>query len=362
LEPAFVLFTANAMQGAAMKPIDPNKNAQRTALVIGATGGIGGEVAHALIAHGWRVRGLSRRPDDAKRQAAWVGPVEWIAGDAMDLADVTAAAAGAAVIFHGANPPMYKNWRGLAIPMLRNSMEAARRSGARIIFPGNVYNFGPDAWPVVSETSPQHPLARKGAVRVDMEQMLEAAAKDGVRALILRAGDFFGPRQPKSWLKDAMVKPGRALRSVTYPGEPDVGHSWAYLPDLAETVARLAEIEASLPAFETVNFAGYWFERGIEFAEAIRNIAGRPDAPIRRFPWALLYLGAPFVTFFREALEMRYLWRVPLRLDNSKLLALIGQEPRTPLDEALRQTLAALGCLPTPPEASGGQRKAAAAQ
>jgi len=36
----------------------------------------------------------------------------------------------------------------------------------------------------------------------------------------------------------------------------------------------------------------------------------------------------------------------PLRLDNRKLERLIGAEPHTPLDEAVRQSLAALGCLP----------------
>ena len=39
--------------------------------------------------------------------------------------------------------------------MLRNAIAAARLSGARLIFPGNVYNYGADAWPVVGETSPQ---------------------------------------------------------------------------------------------------------------------------------------------------------------------------------------------------------------
>ena len=34
----------------------------RTALVIGATGGVGSEVAKALIAHGWHVRALTRNP------------------------------------------------------------------------------------------------------------------------------------------------------------------------------------------------------------------------------------------------------------------------------------------------------------
>ena len=39
----------------------------QTALVIGATGGIGGEVAHALQTRGWRVRALHRDP------ASWWG-------------------------------------------------------------------------------------------------------------------------------------------------------------------------------------------------------------------------------------------------------------------------------------------------
>jgi len=335
-----------------MNPIDPPDGTQKIALVIGAAGGIGGEVAHALIAHGWRVRGLARQPGDARRRAAWVGPVEWIAGDAMNEADVAAAASGAAVIFHGANPPQYKNWRGLAIPMLRNAIAAAGANGARLIYPGSVYNFGPDAGSVIAEASPQHPLTSKGAVRVEMEAMLKAAANDGVRSLVLRAGDYFGPHQPNSWFRDAIVKPGAPLRSVTYPGDAEVGHAWAYLPDLAEAAARLAAIEASLPPFEALHFGGHWLPRGVEMAEAVRRVCGRADLPIRRFPWALIYAGAPFVTFFREVIEMRYLWRVPLRLDNAKLVSLIGTEPHTPLDAALRRTLTELGCLPGAPAAA----------
>jgi nucleoside-diphosphate-sugar epimerase len=230
--------------------------------------------------------------------------------------------------------------------MLRHAIAAARASGARLIFPGNVYNFGPDAGAVITEASPQNPITRKGRIRVEMEQMLEAAAGDGVRALVIRAGDFFGPRQPASWFKNGMVKPGQRLTSVTYPGVRDAGHAWAYLPDLGATVARLAAMEASLPAFERLNFGGHWLPRGVEIAEAVARAAGDANMPIRPLPWALLYAGAPFSTFMREALEMRYLWRVPLRLDNTKLRALIGEEPHTPLDQAVHETLAAFGCLP----------------
>jgi nucleoside-diphosphate-sugar epimerase len=142
-----------------------------------------------------------------------------------------------------------------------------------------------------------------------------------------------------------MVKPGRPLKSVVYPGQRNAGHAWAYLPDLAEAVALLADREASLPDFDSFHFAGHWFERGVEFAEAVRRVSQNPDLPIRGFPWIFIYLASPFVTFFREALEMRYLWRVPLRLDNSKLVALLGQEPHTLVDRALRTTLAELGCI-----------------
>lgn len=322
--------------------------AQRLALVVGVTGGVGGEVAKALIAHGWRVRTLARDPKVAERRASWVGNVEWTAGDAMNEADMVAAAKGTAVIFHGANPPGYRNWRGLAIPMLKNAIAAARASGARLIFPGNVYNFGPDAWPLLSETSPQHPQTRKGAVRVEMEAMLRDAARGGVRSLVVRAGDFFGAHQSASWIKDAMIKPGNPVRSVMYPGEPAVGHAWAYLPDLAETVARLAGMEQSLSPFEVVHFGGHWIEPGIEMAKAIGRVAGDSDVKIRPAPWMLFRLLSPFVVFLRELMEMRYLWRVPVRLDNTKLIALLGEEPHTQLDKALTAVLTALGCLPGP--------------
>ena len=49
------------------------------ALVLGATGGVGGETARALVAHGWHVRGLTRTPRSGDG-------IEWVVGDAMDAA------------------------------------------------------------------------------------------------------------------------------------------------------------------------------------------------------------------------------------------------------------------------------------
>src|SRR5258708_4426414 len=84
----------------------------RTALIIGATGGIGSETARALLAPGWRVRALHRNPSEVAERFAWLGPVEWIQGDAMNTKDVVTAADGASVVVHAANPPGYRNLEG----------------------------------------------------------------------------------------------------------------------------------------------------------------------------------------------------------------------------------------------------------
>lgn len=297
------------------------------ALVLGATGGIGHEAAQALRRHGWTVTALTRH------QMAEGGPIAWITGDAMITADVVRAAAGVDIIIHAANPPGYRNWRGLAIPMLQNAIAAAKASGARLIYPGSVYVYGPDAWPLAAEDAPQHPRTRKGAIRVEMEAMLAAESQRGLRYITLRAGDFFGPHAPRSWVAAVMLAGGKKLRAIRTPERPGVGHAWAYLPDLTETIALLAEREAELGPAETFHFGGHVL-KGRQMAEAVSRAMGGA-LPVRPFPWALVYAAAPFMTMMRELIEMRYLWRETILLDNARLLTFLGAEPHTPLDTAI---------------------------
>ncbi|MEO7497107.1 MAG: SDR family oxidoreductase [Massilia sp.] len=315
-------------------------NTTKTALVLGATGGIGGALARELVARGWRVRAMIRRPAAAPA----IDGVDWVGGDAMRREDVVAASAGAALIVHAVNPAGYRNWETLVLPMLESTIAAARASGARILLPGTIYNYGSGSAPVLRESSPQRPSSRKGAIRVRMEEMLREAAADGVRSLVVRAGDFFGPGAANNWFAQGMVTPGRALTALVYPGSPGVGHGWAYLPDLASTMARLVEQGERLGAFDVFHFRGHWDADGTAMTAAIERAAGRA-LTMRRLPWFVLRLLAPFKVLFREMLEMRYLWQEPFELDNAKLLRFLGSEPHTPLDQAVRLTLEGLGCL-----------------
>jgi nucleoside-diphosphate-sugar epimerase len=313
------------------------------ALVIGATGGIGGAVADRLLAGGWRVRALHRDPDTARRTSGRTG-LDWVKGDAMIEADVVAAAAGARLVVHGANPPGYKNWAGLQMPMLAASIAAAKAAGARLVFPGTVYNFGPDAFPNLTEASSQHPKTRKGAIRVQMEQALARGAEDGLRVLIVRCGDFFGPKPGNNWLSQGLLKPGKPIGAVSYPGPLSVPHCWAYLPDVAETMVRLAEDEANLAGFEVFHMQGQTLT-GEALVRALEAVAGR-KLPVSRLPWFAIRAMAAFNETFREMLEMRYLWETPVLLDNAKLAARLGAEPHTPIEEALKVALAGLNALP----------------
>lgn len=315
------------------------------ALVLGATGGIGGEIARQLRDAGWQVRALKRAlaRDEEQRDG-----FTWLRGDAMNREDVLRAARGCAVIVHAVSPPGYRRWAELVLPMLENTITAAIAQRATIVLPGTFYNYGPDNFPVIAEDAPQHPITRKGAIRVELERRLREATQQGARAIIVRAGDFFGPRPGSSWFSQGVVKPGRPVAVINLPGDRGVGHQWSYLPDVARTVVELLARRERLDPFVNFHMSGHWDADGTQLAAAIQRVLARRTgkAPkTRQFPWWVVRLASPFNTTMRELLEMRYLWRQPLRLSNARLAAVLGPEPHTPLDEAVEATLVGLGCL-----------------
>jgi nucleoside-diphosphate-sugar epimerase len=321
-------------------------NTSKIALVLGATGGIGGEVASQLRDAGWTVRALKRGASQPAQRRD--GGIEWLPGDAMNRDDVLSAAKGCAVIVHAVNPPGYRRWAELVLPMLDNTIAAAIAEQATVVLPGTVYNYGPDAFPVLGEDAPQHPQTRKGLIRVEMEQRLRAATGHGCRVIIVRAGDFFGPKVGNNWFSQGLVTPGRAVTTISLPGAPGIGHQWSYLPDVARTMIALLARREQLEPFAAFHMAGHWDADGTQMAEAIERAVIRRggDEPTRKaFPWWLVALASLFVVTFRELREMRYLWRQPVRMSNARLIDVLGYEPHTPLDEAVTATLHGLGCF-----------------
>ncbi len=315
---------------------------QSTVFVLGAAGRIGQVLATAFADAGWSVRAQSRKP--LPDTLAAHPQVQAIRCDALDLTALCTAAQGASVVIHALNPP-YTEWERLALPLVDAAITAARSSGALLMLPGNVYNFGSELPPVLTPTTPEHGDIPKARIRIETEARM-ARASD-IDSVVIRAGDFFGGPGRGSWFDLAMTSKLKSGRFV-YPGATDLPHAWAYLPDLAQAFVRVADKRAQLRGHHRLHFTGHTVS-GDAMRAALESVLGRP---LRNagLPWGLIRLAAPFVPAWREIVVMRYLWQRPHRLDDSALRALVGTLPQTPLPQALGAALNDLG-LPAQPAA-----------
>ena len=303
-------------------------------LVLGAAGRLGFAAAEAFRDAGWSVKGLVRP------NAGWRAPRGIDVIETNDRAVAVKEARGTDIVLHALNAP-YTGWAQHALPLAYSAIEAAEQSGATLIFPGNVYNYGAGMPPVLDEATPMRPTSRKGKLRDEVELRLREASDRGVRTIVLRAGDFFG-RGQGSWFDLVLIKE-LAKDRITYPGPLDVVHEWAYLPDYIDALIRLAGIRATLGPFETFGFPGHAVT-GQEFVTAIAKASGRA-LKVGHINWWMMRTVGSIWKMGRELTDIGYLWQVPHRIDGSKLAAAIGDVPHTPLETAVTRSLRELGAI-----------------
>ncbi len=277
-------------------------------LILGSSGKLGSAAAQAFAQAGWDVARYRRGTD------------------------MSAAARGADVIVNGLNPPNYHAWERTIPEITEAVIAAARASGALTIVPGNVYNFAPEPG-VISETTPQAPITRKGRVRMEMERSYR---ESGLPVLILRAGNFLAPGRNDD-IMGLMVLRGLSRGRISWPGDPAAIQPWCYLPDWARAAAMLAERRESLRRFEDVPFPGHVFSAN-ELHAHLERLLGR-ELSMGGFPWWAFRLASPFWELARELLEMRYLFSLPHRLDGTRLKMLLPDFGPTALDEVLLSIL-----------------------
>ncbi|MEP3297151.1 MAG: NAD-dependent epimerase/dehydratase family protein [Pseudoruegeria sp.] len=280
----------------------------KTVLLLGATGKIGTHAAEAFWNSGWRIRRFDRTIDR-----------------------LTEAAMGCDVIVNGFNPPAYQNW-AQNIPRITDEViEAATQSGATIIVPGNVYNYGTTQgeW---SEKTVQNPCTRKGQIRKDMEQTYREAANRGVQTIILRGGDFIDPNQDATLMAMVVMKDLKKGK-ITTLGDPDVVRAYCYLPDWASAAVALAEKRSELSMFEDVPFCNVHFSSRL-LLNALEAQLNHP-LKLQAFPWWLMRIASPFWGLAYEMLEMRYLFETDHRLSGAKLRTLLPDYRSTDLQTIL---------------------------
>ena len=300
--------------------------------VVFGGGQVGLPLARLLAQQGKRVR-------IAKRSAAGVlRGIEVMHGDATDAAFCFKATEGAAAVYHCMNPPYEaKAWADRLPKFMDNLVAAAGRAAARLVVLDNVYMLGRPVGKAFDESSPMNPCSRKGEIRARIAEKLFAAhARGDVEAIVGRASDFYGPGGTLTHVGDQFWPAALAGKRARLVVDPDVLHTYHYIPDVAQGLATLAGAETAdtgqawmLPCAP----AGTLRELVHGFSEKLGK-----DIRLSAMPrWMMRSLGL-FVGTLRELNEMAYQWEAPFAINDQRFRARFTVEP-TPPHEADQQTV-----------------------
>lgn len=312
-----------------------------TALVLGSTGRFGCAAVTAFRAAGWRVTEW-RRPD------ASAPPAPDIIRDDLKNREALRRAARVDVVVNALNPD-YPDWARDLPWMTEAVIDAASVTGAAVLIPGNVYNYGRNLPPRLGASTPHIGDHRKARLRIEMEAAYRAS---GVQTIILRSGDFIDTAPGDNWFEDQIIAKV-AHGKVMYPGPTDLPHAWAYLPDMARAAEMLAARRADLPEFADIGFPGYTLT-GAELMDLVEIAAGRRLKRVG-LPWFALNLMGLFSPLMREVADMRYLWDRPHRIDGATLAGFLPDFIPTEAGDAVRASVTGCGVLPASPLAPAGQ-------
>jgi len=300
-------------------------------LIVGA-GPVGTATAARLVATGHEVTAVTR--SGGGPEVAGVRRVALDAGDATALAQL---AEGCVAIYNCANPS-YHRWVTDWPPIATALLEAAKSSGAVLATVSNLYGYGPVDGPMTEEL-PLRATTTKGRVRAEMWRQALAAHDAGQAAVVeVRGSDYFGPTLTSQSALGERVCP-RILegKSVSVLGNPDVAHTFTYVPDVAELLVRAAADPTSWGRAWHVPSAPPCTQR--EAVAALAAAASVPAPSVRALPHLVLKTVGLFSPQVRELEEVRYQFTAPFVMDSSAATAHFSCAP-TPFPEACATTIA----------------------
>jgi len=293
-----------------------------------------GQVGGALIAH-LAAQGKSVRSVSLHRPAVLADGVDCRIADVNNIEAAVDAAEGASVIYQCLSAP-YTKWPELFPPMQRSVIGAAERAGALLVSLENVYGYGPTDGVPMTEDLPLAATTVKGRTRASMTKELRVASESGgIRIAIGRASDFFGAGATESTLGERVFAHALSGRKADFIGNPNLLHTYSYVPDIASGLATLGADKRSigqvwhLPGPETVTTRA--------LLDLVAEDVGHPIG-IRNVPKLALRAGGLVSPMMRGLAEMAYEFEAPFILDTMKFEAVFGSEA-TPLVTAIADTL-----------------------
>lgn len=300
--------------------------------VIFGTGPVGLAIMGELLRQGSKCIRMVNRSGKADLPAG----VELLSGDATDPAFTRKASEGARVVYNALNPPEYGRWAELFPPLQVAVLEGAAAVGAKLVVMENIYMYGKTDGRPMTEALPYNPHSINGQVRAQMSRDLLAAHNAGkVRVAIGRASDFVGPRVLQSAMGERAIYPALAGKAASVLGNPDLPHTYTYMPDIGRALVILGEQDAALGQAWHIPSAQTLTTR--QFINLIGQEIGQP-VKVSAAPKLLLKAWGLFSPTMRAVSGSIYQFEQPFILDHSKFERAFGNQA-TPLNEVIRETV-----------------------
>jgi nucleoside-diphosphate-sugar epimerase len=268
--------------------------------ILGANGTIGSVLAKELLKYTDKIRLVSRNPRRVN------GTDELFPADLTEATAVDKAVEGSQVVYLVVGLDYtIKVWEEKWPKLMRATIDACIRHNARLVFFDNVYMYGINAIPYMTEASEINPPSRKGAVRKQISQMIMDEVKAGrLMALIARSADFYGPDNDKSFVNEMVYKNLKKGKRANWFMDADRKHSFTYTPDAAKATALLGN---TIDAFNQV-----WHLptdqntlTGREFISLFAKEMKASDKVMVMPMWLIKIIGL-FVPILKEMPEMMY--------------------------------------------------------
>lgn len=298
--------------------------------VIFGTGPAGSTLAELLHAQGKQVRSINR-----SGKATLAPGITVVAGDVLDVDQVRALCADAAVVYHCANVP-YPQQVELMPRFQSNIIDGAAHADAKLIVLDTLYMYGETHGVPMTEATPYAATTRKGRMRAQLAQTYLAAHSAGtVQVALGRSADFFGPRVLNSALGDRVFPAVLANKPVQLLGNLDLPHSYTYIGDVARGLTTLGTHPEALGRAWLLPVAPPVTQRAM--AQLIGEYVGRPIR-IQRLPKLAIQGIGLFDANMREFVEMFYQY-TEAQIVVSRAFEQAFEWAATPLDAALRATI-----------------------
>lgn len=298
-------------------------------LIVGA-GPVGRHVAGLLAARGSDVIVATRSGTETG-----IAGVRHIRLDASDAYALSAAAAGASVLYNCANPGDYTMWEAAWPPLAAAMLTAAERSGAVYAITGNLYPYGPVSEPM-HEGLPDAAIDHKGILRARMWADAKAAHEAGrVRVVEVRSSDYVGRDVGANGHISRVVPAALRGKRVVMVGGTDQPHAFTDVLDTARMLVAAAE-DRSAHGRTWIPPSSPPRSQKQALADVLNSV-GKPPVPVTTLSGGALAAASLFSPMLRELRELTYQWTRPYLVDDSAAREHFGFEP-TPWDEVCRRT------------------------